>query len=134
MKLHNLLLEATARQVFLEFQQRLIELDDGFEQADPAMTDGGSGVATLHFVRPEASKKHNVRFINLVCYSWSPEWVDDRNRQIHDFNVQAFEKAPPGKMVGRKIFRKAVESIDEAMIYLDRIINVKKGTYYPYSG
>lgn len=133
MKLHNLL-EDTARQAFLSFQQRLIALDDGFEQADTVMTIGYSGlrynqdadVKTFHFIRPEASKKHNIRFIDLTCYEGSGNVID--------YKVSTFGRAPPGKLVGRRIFHKTADSLDQIMIYLDRVINVKKGVYYPFSG
>lgn len=125
MRLRNLL-EETARQAFLDFQQRLVDLDDGFEQADPLVTGGeGSGLGRIiyHFVRPDAHKTHKVRFIDLSCYT--------HQDAVEDYKIAVFARGPGeahrGTRIskGKVIFSKAVPTLDEVMIYLDRVLNAK---------
>jgi hypothetical protein len=114
MKLRNLF-ESAARIAFLEFQQRLVELDDGFEQADQVMVERGMST-DFYFVRPIFTKKHNIRTIILTRFE---------NNQHVDYRIAAYGCTPVGKSIGRTIFTKVCFSIDEAIIYLDRVINAK---------
>lgn len=101
------------KKVFLEFQQRLIELDDSFEFK--SITNHKHIV--LSFERKERKADNNVMMIALRLYG-------DQDYQLYAYrkviNLDSPLLNPPG---GARIFSKSVETVDEAMIYLDRILN-----------
>lgn len=122
MKLAKLFEGFTVRQAFLEFQQKLIELDDGFEQADPVMLPAvphnGPMKVTLYFVRPQESKTHKIRYIELTCFTYDHE--------IENYRIVAMERAQGAKMPirpGKRVIALVVDSIDNAITYLERVMS-----------
>lgn len=115
MKLQQLLEsdELTPRQAFLEFQQRLIDLDDGFEQADPVMTTIMRGVSQFKFIRPEKNKKHEARCIVLKVY--------DEDIDV-DYRIAVYKSTRLTKY-STALFSKTCQTLDEVFIYLDRVLN-----------
>lgn len=116
MKLRNLF-EDTVRQSFLKFQQRLIDLDEEFEQADPVMTKGASDTNMFTFVRPEPSKTHKARCIVLTVY-------EDGKGDSADYRIAVYKSVSLSKH-SLAIFSKTCQTLDEVMIYLDRVLNAK---------
>ena len=129
MKLRNLF-EDTPRQIFLQFQQLLIDLDDTFEQADPpwVIDEGPNGVDVVRMkFESLGSPNHSVRTIIFTANFKNDQHFDE-------YAIACYGKTPADKLqattvsgiaVGRKIFRKYADSLHEVMVYLDRVLKAK---------
>lgn len=127
----------TPRQVFLRFQQQLIELDDGFEQDDPVssthldapLPQYGSSIITYHFFRPQKSALHDIRFIDIKCYIYEGV-VEDFNMglyrstlsEIHSGYRDSVKCLPKSANVVLTSRFPVISTVDEAMSYLVKII------------
>lgn len=115
MKLCKLLFEDTVRQSFLKFQHLLADLDDGFEQADPVMTKAMRDTSLFTFIRSEPSETHKVRCIVLTVY-------EDSNGDALDYRIAVYKSVSLSKH-SLAMFAKTAATLDEVMIYLDRVLN-----------